>query len=160
MYLLNEQNRTSNLKAVDKRMKYVPRPIALNKMAEGVALTEPDYQIPSKTVLFLEVLRPMSGSQGETLKFLKQTTDQAGFEVQYLFACDPARKWQEPLLLKRVYGSYDRLLLPAELFQKRVYPRRNFSSLPLVFREHDREIKNLYIRIQARQQLYQTLGKT
>lgn len=78
MYLLDDENRTVILRAIEKRIAEFPKTVVINQAAE-----EPLEEIPgtSRTILFLEVLRPINGNPEETLQFMMQKTKEAGFEL-------------------------------------------------------------------------------
>ena len=66
MYLLDEQNRTSILTAVEKRINEFPKP-ALQASGINPPVIEDETKPTSNAILFLEVLRPLNGSPEETL---------------------------------------------------------------------------------------------
>ena len=82
MYILDEQNRTSILNAVEKRINEFPRPSLHAGANEQPPISESETKPASNTVLFLEVLRPMNGSAEETLRFIIRKTEEAGFEYK------------------------------------------------------------------------------
>lgn len=79
MYLLDEQNRTAILQAVEKMIAESSKPLPQTANIEKPAILD-DTQPASKTILFLEVLKPINSSPEETLEFIRQKTEEAGFE--------------------------------------------------------------------------------
>jgi hypothetical protein len=63
MYLLDEQNRTAILEAIEKRIAEFSKTVLQAEIEDSIG-------IEVKTILFLEVLRPMNGSLKETLQFI------------------------------------------------------------------------------------------
>ena len=80
MYLLDEQNRTAILEAVEKRIAEFSKTLLQPPLIEAPAIPEDEMQPATKKILFLEVLKPMNGNSDETLQFIKQKTEEAGFE--------------------------------------------------------------------------------
>jgi hypothetical protein len=83
MFSLDQQNRAEFLLAVEKRISEFPSPLPTPEEDSQAAPTpeesaEPQAS-PARTILFLEVLRPMDGSPENTLQFIIEKTDQAGF---------------------------------------------------------------------------------
>ncbi len=63
MYLLDEQNRTAILYAVEKRIAEFPMPLLQPPLVEEPALSEDETQPAAKTILFLEVLKPIMAAR-------------------------------------------------------------------------------------------------
>jgi hypothetical protein len=88
VYLLDGQNRTAILNAVEERIAEFPKPLLQPLLVEEPAVPEDGTLSASKTILFLEVLKPNNGSLEETLQFIRQKTEEAGFEFK-LFSSVP-----------------------------------------------------------------------
>ncbi len=80
MYLLDQQNRTAILNAVEKRIAEFPKPLLQPLSVEKPVVPEDETQPATKTILFLEVLNPINGNPEETLQFIRQKIEKAGFE--------------------------------------------------------------------------------
>jgi hypothetical protein len=80
MYLLDRQNRTAILSAVEKRIAEFPKPLLQPLAVDELVVLEDETQPATKIILFLEVLKPINGSPEETLQFIQQKIEEAGFE--------------------------------------------------------------------------------
>lgn len=80
MYLLDAQNRTVILQAVEKRTADSSKPLVKPATFEASAKTEDAMPPAVKPFSFLEMLEPINGSQEETLQFIKQKIEEAGFK--------------------------------------------------------------------------------
>lgn len=80
MYLLDGQNRKAILHVVEKRMAEFLKPLLQPLSVENRAVPEEEIQPATKKILFLEVLKPMNGNPDETLQFIRQKVEEAGFE--------------------------------------------------------------------------------
>jgi hypothetical protein len=84
MYSLDEQNRKAFLLAVEKRIADFPHPLPHSERESFSFREEPaePRASPPGQVLFLEVLTPIEGSPETTLQFIKDKTEQAGFDFK------------------------------------------------------------------------------
>jgi hypothetical protein len=115
MYLLDDENRTVILRAIEKRIAEFPKTVVINQAAE-----ESLDEIPgtSRTTLFLEVLRPMNGSPEETLKFMMRKTEEAGFEFNIFFPVPRLDNGKNPYGLNGSMGGMIEFFYQLNYFKK------------------------------------------
>ncbi len=80
MYLVDQGNRTAILKAIEKRMAELQNSLRQPITPEELPIKENITQTSSNKVSFLDILRPYNGSPEETLQFIRQRMEDAGFE--------------------------------------------------------------------------------
>ncbi len=80
MYLLDEQNRTAILQAVERRIVEFGKSMLQPTAVEEQVIPEDAVPPAAKSPTFLEMLEPINGSPQETLQFIMQKTEEAGFE--------------------------------------------------------------------------------
>ena len=80
MYMLDEQNRSAILHAVEKRIAEFQKSLPLIVTIDESIEIKDETQPATKANLFLEMLKPINGSPEDTLRFILQKTEEAGFE--------------------------------------------------------------------------------
>ncbi|MEO5998578.1 MAG: hypothetical protein ABIN89_17615 [Chitinophagaceae bacterium] len=105
MYLLDEQNRTAILHAVEKRITEFPMPLLKPLPVSEPAIPEDETQPGTKIKLFLEVLKPINGSTEETLQFIQQKIEEAGFEFNLFSPVPRLENGKNPYGLNGCMGA-------------------------------------------------------
>jgi hypothetical protein len=125
MYSMDEENRTSFLSAVEKRIaEFTPPHLNFDQIRSANLETKEEAHQAGpapKNILFMEVLRPMDGSPENTLKFIKDKVEEAGFEFK-LFS--PVNKLSNG---KNPYGLNGCMAAMIDFFSKLHYFKKDYS---------------------------------
>lgn len=121
MYLLDEQNRTAILHTIEKRIVESSKPLSQPVTVAEPATLEDLIPPPAKPLSFLEMLEPINGSPEETLQFIKQKIEEAGFKDN-LFS--PIPKSDNG---KNQYGLNGRIAAMIDCFYQLRYFKKEYT---------------------------------
>lgn len=161
MYLLDQQNRTAILEAIEKRIAEFQKPLPQPAIFNEVAVKNSETHPTNHTVTFLDVLRPLNGSAEETLQFIMQKTKEAGFEYN-IFSRVPKLD-----IGKNQYGLNGCIAAMIDLFTSSIILKRTTArrkslkptcSIPVIRLENSRLLFQNSGRIEALLNIWRNLN--
>ncbi len=121
MYFLDEQNRTSILKSIEKRITEFPKPVSQPEIIEEHVLNKDETKTTSDTTIFLEVLSPINGTSEETLQFIIETLDEADFGFKLFSRIPRLENGKNP------YGLNGCIAAMIEFFYQHNYFKKDYN---------------------------------